>query len=187
LRDLELEHPDHNQLMASATDGSSRPEQVLDVRLVVDTFPALAWSSAPDGSVDFVNQRWLKYTGLSPESSYGWGWQTAIHSQDFSELMARWDARLNSDNAGECEVRLRRFDGVFRWFLFRREPLRDESHSVIRWYGTGIDIHDAKQTQTLRAAENRTLEMIANGANLSDVLNDLCSAIDGHASATSFV
>jgi PAS domain S-box-containing protein len=173
--------------MASATDGPSRPEQALDVRLVVDTIPALAWSSAPDGSVDFVNQRWLKYTGFSPESSYGWGWQTAVHSQDFSELMAKWEAVPNSDNARECEVRLRRFDGVFRWFLFRREPLRDESHSVIRWYGTGIDIHDAKQTQTLRAAENRTLEMIANGANLSDVLNDLCSAIDDHASATSFV
>jgi formate hydrogenlyase transcriptional activator len=173
--------------MASATDGSSRPEQALDVRLVVDTIPALAWSSAPDGSVDFVNQRWLKYTGLSPESSYGWGWQTAIHSQDFSELLAKREALLVSDNAGECEVRLRRFDGVFRWFLFRREPLRDESHSVIRWYGTGIDIHDAKQTQTLRIAEKRTLEMIANGADLSDVLNDLCSAIDDHASATSFV
>jgi PAS domain S-box-containing protein len=187
LRDLELEYPDYNQLMASATDGSSRPEQALDVRLVVDTIPALAWSSAPDGSVDFVNQRWLKYTGLSPESSYGWGWQTAIHSQDFSELLVKWEALLSSDNAGECEVRLRRFDGVFRWFLFRREPLRDESHSVIRWYGTGIDIHDAKQTQTLRTAEKRTLEMIANGANLSDVLNDLCSAIDDHASATSFV
>ena len=84
-------------------------------------------------------------------------------------------------------MRLRRFDGVFRWFLFRREPLRDETRSLTRWYGTGIDIHDAKQTETLRAAENKTLEMIANGANLSDVLNGLCAVIDDHASATSFV
>src|ERR1700746_2527665 len=117
--------------MASATDGSSRPEQALDVRLVVDTIPALAWSSTPDGSVDFVNQRWVKYTGFSPESSYGRGWQAAIHVQDFSELMAKWEALPNSDNARECEVRLRRFDGVLRWFLFRREPLRAESHSVL--------------------------------------------------------
>jgi PAS domain S-box-containing protein len=173
--------------MASATDGSAQPEQALDVRLVVDTIPALAWSSAPDGSVDFVNQRWLEYTGLSPEASYGRGWQTAIHSEDLPVLMAKWEAIRNSDNARECEIRLRRFDGVFRWFLLRREPLRNESYSVMRWYGTGIDIHDVKQTQALRAAEDRTLEMIANGTNLSDVLNGLCAAIDNHASATSFV
>lgn len=172
--------------MASPPDGSSQPLQSLDVRLVVDTIPALAWSGGPDGCIDFVNQRWLKYTGFSPEASYGWGWQTAIHSQDFPVLKAKWEAR-NSDDTGECEVRLRRFDGVFRWFLFRREPLCDESHSVIRWYGTAIDIHDAKQIQTLRDAENRILQMIASGTNLSEVLNGLCAAIDDHASATSFV
>jgi len=173
--------------MAPATDGSSRPGQALDVRLVVDTIPALAWSSGPDGSVDFVNQRWLDYTGLSPEASYGWGWKTAIYSEDFPGLMASWDAHRNSNSATECEVRLRRFDGVFHWFLLRREPLRDETGAVVRWYGTGIDIEDGKQTELLRLAEKRTLEMIADGASLSDVLNDLCASIDEHTSATSLV
>jgi formate hydrogenlyase transcriptional activator len=173
--------------MASATDGSSRAEQALDVRLVVDTIPALAWSSAPDGSVDFVNQRWREYTGLSPEESYGWGWKNAIHPDDLANLTEKCEALGDANAEQACEVRLRRSDGVFRWFSFRREPLRDETGSVTGWYGTGIDIEDGKQTELLRLAEKRTLEMIADGASLSNVLNDLCAAIDEHTSATSLV
>src|SRR5215469_5386647 len=113
--------------MSSATDGSSRPEQALDVRLVVDTIPALVWSSHADGSVDFVNQRWREYTGLSPEESYGRGWETAIHPDDLTTLAEKWEA-VDDANAGwACEVRLRRSDGVFQWFSFRCEPFRDET------------------------------------------------------------
>lgn len=173
--------------MASVTDGSSQPEQALDVRLVVDTIPALAWSSAPDGSADFVNQRWCGYTGLSPEESYGRGWETAIHPDDLATLAEKWEALGDCDAEQACEVRLRGSDGVFRWFSFRREPLRDQTGSVTRWYGTGIDIEDGKQTELLRLAEKRTLELIADGASLSDVLNELCAAIDEHTSATSLV
>jgi formate hydrogenlyase transcriptional activator len=173
--------------MAAATDGSSRPAQSLDYRLVVDKIPALAWVSGSDGSMNFVNQRWLNYTGLSSEASQGWAWKAAIYPEDLRELVAKWEAAGDSDIPSECEVRLRRFDGVFRWFLFRREPVRDATRSATRWYGTGVDIHDAKQTETLRAAESKALEMVANGASLSDVLNALCSSIDDHASATTFV
>jgi formate hydrogenlyase transcriptional activator len=158
-----------------------------ELRRVIDTIPTLAWSSHPDGSVDFVNQRWTGYTGLSPEESYGWGWKTAIHPDDLPALAEKWEALRDVNTARECEVRLRRSDDVFRWFSLRREPLHDESRALVRWYGTAADIEDRKQTETLCAAENRTLQMIANGANLSDVLNDLCATIDDHASATSFV
>ena len=61
---------------------------------MVDTSPALAWSGGPDGSVDFVNQRWLDDTGLSREASYGWGWKTAIYSEDFPRLMAKMGRTL---------------------------------------------------------------------------------------------
>src|SRR5207245_6977277 len=77
-----------------------------------------------------------------------------------------------------CAVRLRRFDGVFRWFSLRREPLVDQSGMVTRWFGTGIDIEAIKQRETLHAAEKRTMELIADGASLKDVLDELCSSID---------
>ena len=79
-------------------------------------------------------------------------------------------------------MRLRRSDGVFRWFLFRIEPLRDEVREVVRWYGTAIDIESRKRIESLRAAEKRTLEMIADGASLRDILNELCCSIDVEAS-----
>src|SRR5690242_16707550 len=99
----------------AATDAASRREQ-LDIRLVVDTIPALAWSSHLDGAVDLVNQRWRKYTGLSSEESYGWGWKAAIHPDDLHVLETKWES---SHEARQCEIRLRRSDGVFRWVSLR--------------------------------------------------------------------
>ena len=152
-----------------------------DLRTIVDTIPALAWCSRPDGSIEFINQRWREYTGLSLQATQGWGWKTAIHPEDLPKLREKWEALSDFDKPSACEVRLRRSDGVFRWFLFRREPLRDQTGAVIRWYGTAADIEDRKQTESLHGAEKRLLGMIANGVGLSEVLNDLCAAIDSHA------
>jgi addiction module HigA family antidote len=148
-----------------------------DLLTLVNTISALAWSSHPDGSVDFVNQRWTEYTGLSAEQSHGWGWKPAIHPEDLPGL-ENWEAVRGSDKPDEMEVRLRRSDGIFHWFLFRSEPLRDKTCSIVRWYGTATDIEDQKRTELLRAAEKRTLEMIADGASLKEILNQLCRSID---------
>ena len=153
---------------------------------MVDAIPGLAWSSRPDGSAEFFNGRWYDYTGLSEEESYGWGWKTAVHGQDVAGLLDQWRAG-DVEGRRECEVRLRRSDGVFRWFLLRHEPLCSQTGAVVRWYTTGIDIENSKQKELLGAAEKRAFEMIADGASLSEILNDLCTAIDVHTSATSLV
>jgi PAS domain S-box-containing protein len=172
--------------MALVDGRPSRKALAVDARLVIDAIPGLAWSSFPDGSVEFFNGRWHDYTGLSPEESYGWGWKTAVHGQDVAGLLYQWRAG-DVEGRRECEVRLRRSDGIFHWFLLRREPLCDQTGAVVRWYGTGIDIEDGKQKELLGVAEKRALEMIADGASLSEILNDLCTAIDVHTSATSLV
>ena len=137
--------------MPSPTDRSSRLTPALDALLVIDAIPAIAWSSQPDGSVEFVNRRWRDYTGLSPEESYGWGWKAAVHVEDLAELLNVWGARDVQDGR-ECEVRLRRSDGVFHWFLVRRAPLHDETGAVVRWFGTGIHIEDSKRKERVAAA-----------------------------------
>ena len=150
----------------------------VDFRTILDEIRALAWSGLPDGSVDFVNRRWFEYTGLPFLELRDSRWKTAIHPDDLAAFEKKWEAAGCAGTVRECEVRLRRSDGIFRWFSLRREPLCDEVGSVVRWFGTGIDIDDAKQRDALHAAEKRTLGMIADGASLADVLDQLCSAIE---------
>src|SRR6201993_4731753 len=148
-----------------------------ELRTIIDTIPALAWSSAPDGCVDFVNRRWQNYTGQSREQSQGAGWEAAIHPEDLPGLRSKWE-EYRDCVTDTCEVRLQRFDGVFRWFSLRREALLEQSEMVTRWFGTGIDIEAIKQRDRLHAAEKRTMELIADGASLKEVLDQLCSSID---------
>jgi PAS domain S-box-containing protein len=132
-----------------AEDALRRSEDRL--RHVVDTIPAIVWSALPDGAVDFVNDRWLQYTGLFSEDSLGWRWTATIHPDDFARATDYWRTVLLSGEPAELEQRLRRSDGQFRWFLCRYVPVRDDSGKIVRWYGTCTDIEDRKQAEdTLR-------------------------------------
>jgi len=115
-------------------------------RTIIDTIPVIA-CALPDGSGEFWNRRWHDYTGLSVETARGWGWRAAIHPEDLEELEKKWRADLSSGQAGSVEGRLRRFDGEYRWFLFRYEPLHDEAGNIVSWYGTNTDIDDLKRAQ----------------------------------------
>ena len=151
-----------------------------ELRKIVNTIPSLMWCTLPDGSHDFHNQEWKDYTGLSAEESLGWGWKSTIHPEDIGRLMKKRQEILDQGIAGEVEARVRRFDGVYRWFLFRVEPLRDHEGRVVKWCGTATDIDDRKRVESLLEAEKRTLELIAGGACVSDVLTNLCLAVDAH-------
>jgi formate hydrogenlyase transcriptional activator len=132
------------------------------LRQVIDTIPTLAWCNLPDGPNEFLNKRWHEYTGLSHEESHGWGWQVAFHPEDVPPLMEKWRELLVSGEPGEMEARLRRFDGVFRWFLIRVEPLRDGAGKIVRWYGTSTDIETLKQTQEKLREDERELRRITD-------------------------
>jgi PAS domain S-box-containing protein len=121
-----------------------------NLKLIIDTIPALAWSTGPDGSADFFNQHYLDYLGLTAEQASGWGWTAAVHPDDLNNLAATWAGIMASEAPGEAEARLRRHDGEYRWFLFRANPLRDESGSIVKWYGTNTDIDDPKRAEAQR-------------------------------------
>jgi PAS domain S-box-containing protein len=129
------------------------------LRLAIDTIPGLVWSSRPDGHIDYLNQRWLDYTGLTLGQASGWGWQQAVHPKDTAGLLEYWTSILTTGTAGEYEARLRRHDGAYRWFLFRGVPLYNLSGAVVKWYGTNTDIEDRKQAEEkLRVSEKRLAE-----------------------------
>src|SRR3984893_380415 len=151
--------------MASLRHEFEEPGDVEDIRLVVDTIPTLAWAADPDGSAEFHNQRWLDYTGLSATQASGSGWEVAIHPYDLPRILETYREALNSGKPYEVEGRFRRFDGEFRWFLFRGSPLRDETGKLVRWYGTAIDIEDRKRAeQALRKSEERWRSVFENSA-----------------------
>lgn len=92
------------------------------LRIMIDTIPAFAWSCFKDGSVEFLNKSWLAFTGLSQGEAAGWGWVRAFHPEDSESLTDTWKRILAAGEPGEAEARLRRFDGEYRWFLFRAVP-----------------------------------------------------------------
>lgn len=149
-----------------------------ELRQAIEAIPGFVWSALPDGSVDFLSRRWCDYTGVSLQDASGKGWQAAIHPEDLPRLIDDWTSLLNGLEPGEFEVRLRRFDGAFRWFLIRAEPLRDASGRVAKWYGQNTDIDDRKRAETLLAGEKRLLEMVASGCKLPIVLDALCTFVN---------
>jgi PAS domain S-box-containing protein len=123
------------------------------LRLVIDTIPTLVWRSGPNGRPEFFNQPTLDYTGLSLDGAVE-GWARTVHPDDLENLSRMWHEIRESRTRGETEGRLQRFDGKYRWFLFRVEPLRDEAGNIVNWYGSATDIEDRKQTENaLRQSE----------------------------------
>ncbi|MBR0875061.1 PAS domain-containing protein [Bradyrhizobium tropiciagri] len=131
-----------------------------NLRLIISTIPGQVWSARPDGWADFFNQHFLNYAGLSSEQSEGWGWTDAVHPEDRSGLNEAWRSIRAARQAGEKEARLRRFDGTYRWFLLRANPLRDEAGAVIKWFGVNTDIEDRKRAEEeLRDTQGKLAHM----------------------------
>src|SRR5215813_9559792 len=157
------------------------------LRKIIDTIPTLAWCGLPDGSKEFFNQRWHDYTGLSKEEAHGWGWKVAIHPDDLEKSVDKWFKFVASGDAGEVEARMRRFDGEYRCFLFRAEPLRDEHGNVVNWYGTSTDIEDRKRVEEKLRQEEMELRLITDAiAQTIIVLAPDGTAIYAHQSMLDF-
>jgi len=128
------------------------------LRLVIDTIPTLVWRARPDGVPDFLNQPALDYTGLSFDQAET-GWPRAFHPDDKKGMLVKWSTIRASGMPGELEARLRRFDGEYRWFLFRAVPLRNEQGNIVKWYGSSTDIEDRKRAEEeLRRSEAKLVE-----------------------------
>jgi PAS domain S-box-containing protein len=118
-----------------------------ELREVIETIPSMAWSAAADGAAEFFNRRWLEYAGLTADQARGWGWTVAVHPDDLKPLVEYWRSIMASAQSGEVEGRLRRSDGVYRWFLFRATPSLDDNGGVVKWFGTNADIEERKRAE----------------------------------------
>jgi len=126
------------------------------LRLVTEVIPQLVWTGRPDGCIDFCNERWLRYTGLTEAQIQGDGWAVVLHPEDRPRILAAWQQSAQQGTPLEVEERLRGTDGRYRWFLARAMPLRDQTGQIVRWFGTCTDIQDRKESEeALRRGEAR--------------------------------
>jgi formate hydrogenlyase transcriptional activator len=143
------------------------------LRTIIDAIPAQAWSLHPDGRINYLNQRWHDYTGISHQEAYESPTvetssandvvRTIVHPDDAAEVRARWaDEIFPSKRAGEFEVRLRRHDGEYRWFMVRVEPMFDVAGNIVQWYGTNTDIEELKRAQAKLREDQQELRRIVD-------------------------
>jgi PAS domain S-box-containing protein len=143
-----------------------------DLRLLVDKLPGLVWTTLPNGQVDFLNQPWCDYTGMTLERACGSGWLEAICPDDLPRMAAYWQSILKLGSPGEIEARLRSIDGAFRWFLFRANPVRNASGDIVKWIGTNTDIEDRVRAEnSVRASERHFREIVDSIPALIAVMN----------------
>jgi PAS domain S-box-containing protein len=146
-------------------------------RLLAEAIPQIVWTTRPDGYCDYHNCRWFDYSGMTEEESVGDGWMTAVHPDDRARIGAAWRRAFQGSKGFEFEHRLRRADGVYRWFLVRAEPICDDREKAIRWFGTCTDIDEHKRVEdeTLRQNGER-LKLAAEAARLGywdwDIVSD---------------
>src|SRR6267143_47769 len=157
-------------------------EQEAELREVVDTIPAIVWSTLPDGSNTYVNKRFVEYSGSSAEQMAGSGWQALIHPDDLERHAGKWMEAVATGKPLENEVRSRRSDGQYRWQLDRGVPLRDEDGNIVKWYGVTTDIEDRKRAEeALRSseaylAEAQRLSQTGSWAWSPDLTGDFCTS-----------
>lgn len=123
-------------------------ESELSFKTLADTVPQIVWTSRPDGWLDYYNQRWFEYTGMTREESQGWGWEAVLHPEDVQMCLDTWRECLRTGKKYQVEYRLRHgSDGEYRWHLGLAFPLRNHKGEIIKWFGSSTDIDNQKRVE----------------------------------------
>jgi PAS domain S-box-containing protein len=127
---------------------SEHRQAVSRFRQIAETLPQLVWTTLPDGQPDYFSPQWLAYTGVPEQEQIGNGWIAQVHPDDRERVLARWQESVtHPDKDYLVEYRIRRHDGIYRWFDTRAVAFRDENGNVVKWFGSSTDIEDRRQSE----------------------------------------
>ena len=150
-------------------------ENAQQFRQITETLPQMVWTARPDGYHDYFNGRWYEYTGRYPGQTDDAIWSGLLHDDDFARTRDAWNHCLATGQPYRIEYRIRRYDGVYRWFLGLGQPLRSADGTITRWFGTCTDIHDQKMGQdALRKSE----KLAAVGRLASSIAHEINNPLE---------
>jgi PAS domain S-box-containing protein len=132
---------------------------------IIESMPAYAWSADPNGKFTYVSPNVLAFTGhpaqdLDPVDSDEFGWRQVVHPDDYDRVADRWRHCLRTGDHYDCEHRIRRSDGLYRWFRNSGSPERDRDGRITGWYGTTIDVDEQKKAEAALRASERSLQQL---------------------------
>jgi PAS domain S-box-containing protein len=142
-----------------------------ELRVAIDTVPAMVWISRPNGALEFLNRRWLAYSGGALPAALEQA-EDAIHPDDRARVLEKRRRTIAAAEPYEDEVRLRRADGAYRWFLVRSVPLLDANGKVVKWYGTSAEIEDRKSAEAAVRENEQLLKFVLETLPISVVVVD---------------
>jgi len=144
--------------LADALEASER-----EFRLLAEAMPQMVWVTRTDGWNTYCNRQWTDYTGLTLAESSGYGWSVPFHPDDQSRAWVAWRNAVENNATYSLECRLRRADGVYRWWLIRGVPVVDDAGNILKWFGTCTDIDDLKlNEQALLQSRENLLSVMQN-------------------------
>jgi len=136
-------------------------------RDLTEALPQLVWSAMPDGSCDYFSAQWTEHTGVPESDLLGWRWLETLHPDDREPTRKCWLDSVAERHPYDIEYRVRRRDGEYRWFKTRGVPVRDSKGAIIKWFGTGTDITELRETQEALRQANARLDLAARGSNVA--------------------
>ncbi len=150
-------------------------ESEAQFRTLANAIPQLCWMAKADGWIVWYNERWYRYTGMTPQQMEGWGWQSVHDSEALPKVLERWKASIATGEPFDMVFPLRGSDGVLRPFLTRVMPVRDTEGKIVRWFGTNTDISEQQRVEEeLRKGEER-LSLVLEAARIGTWDWDICS------------
>jgi PAS domain S-box-containing protein len=136
-------------------------------RRLAEVAPHLVWQSTADGRIEYANQHWREYFGREPEGFTTAEWPSVIHPDDVKRVTQAWQAANSGEDPGafgSFELRMRRHDGAFHWFLNRSAAVRDADGNIVQWFGMATDIHELKQAHEELSRANENLRQFSYAA-----------------------
>jgi PAS domain S-box-containing protein len=157
------------------------------LRTLAESLPHLVWTCAPDGRCDYLSRQWVEYTGRPEAEQLGYGWAEQIHPEDRERVKAEWARATVRGDCFDIEFRIRRADGMFRWFKTRALPLRDSDGQIVKWFGSNTDFEDYKRSEDRLRTQlarlnllDRTTRAIGERQDLRSIFQVVIRSLEDH-------